>query len=154
MKSNLYGGLALITVFAVGIGLVGLTNEKGVILFNFVKLSVFGATVFYCGLALLMLLCASLFLPMLVRNLKGPMMLVVDESSVIVPRASLRNELLTIPYDSIKQVLVQKVQDQEFVTIESSLGQARVMAMGFGGGIGFEMFKKALFERMNKFCSR
>jgi hypothetical protein len=142
-------GLLFCVALAFGMSYLAYTNQKGLQAFRFITFSVGEASVIYWIFALVFAFASILFCVLLGRNFKGPISVVLDETSIIAPAASLKGELLSIPYKSIKEVIVHNVQHQQFVTINSSIGQARLMSIGFKTPEEFASFKQALAARTN-----
>jgi hypothetical protein len=134
---------------AIGTGFFAHSNERGVRLYGLITLTPDKATVFFWVLTAIFVLCTVLLGMMTLRAFGVPAIVAIEETHVIAPRASIRFKLLSIPYTSIKQVLVQKAQSQEIVIINSSVGQARLMSSGFKSRREFSHFKRALAERVN-----
>jgi hypothetical protein len=122
-----------------------LTNQKPLRLLHALSLSVEVASIFFWVLSIAMIVAAILMGVLLAKNLKGPVSIVIEETHITAPNASLKNEMLSIPYHEISQVLVQDLRpNQQMVTINSSIGQARLMSIGFKSRDEFASFKKAL----------
>jgi hypothetical protein len=145
-----YLGAGSCILFAVGVGYFSYFNQKGLRLFRVITFTPSEASMLYWSLTILLVFAFALFVMLAIRSSKGPIVILLEDEWVVAPRASIRNDLLSIPYAAIGQVLVQKIQHEEMVTINSSVGQARVMAMGFDSHHRFEEFKQALAGRINR----
>jgi hypothetical protein len=143
-------GLLFCLAFAIGMGYVALANREGLILLRVLTFSANGATVIYWSFAALLLVAAAMFCVLLARTWKGAVSIVVDDTKIIAPAASLKGELLSIPFSTISGLGAHTIQGQEFVTINSSVGQARVMSAGFRNAGEFQKFKRALAERAKR----
>lgn len=67
-----------------------------------------------------------------------------------VPKASLRGELLTIPYSKISRVEFYEVNGHKFLDIKSSVGESRIISAGFSDEHTFEEFAAALRQRYER----
>ena len=142
-------GLLVCVACAAGVAYMALTNRAGLKL-SLISFSPSQATVIYWAFAVVLLVAAALFCVLLARSWTGAVSIVMDETKVIAPAASLKGELLSIPYSTITQLAAHSIQGQEFITINSSGGQARVMAGGFRNSGEFARFKSALAERVRR----
>jgi len=142
-------GVVFCSAGAIGMGYLSYINQKGLRIFQLITFSPEASSLIYLASSLVLLLCVALFVVLIVRSLNGPVVLTIEETYVVVPRASLKGELLSIPYSSIKQLLVQDLQRQQMITINSSVGQARVLSVGFRNVGEFSSFKLALASRIN-----
>lgn len=141
-------GLVACVAMAIGMAALAQSNQKELRLLRFFYFSVTETSALYWVFAGVSLFCAALFCMLLARNFKGPLSIILDETSVTVPRASIRFALLKIPYASITGVLVQNINRQQMVTIKSTDGNGAVMSIGFKPLAEFERFKSVLGEAL------
>ncbi|MBU1056496.1 MAG: hypothetical protein KKC46_22100 [Proteobacteria bacterium] len=142
-------GVAFCFAFAIGMGYFAHVNEKGLRLFRLFTLTSGEASTLYWGFAGTLALATILFFILIARSMKGPVAISLEETFLVAPSAAIRSELLSIPYSSIKQVLAQQFGKQAMVTINSAVGQVRLMEMGFRSPQEYAKFKQALADRVN-----
>ncbi len=145
---NVMGVVFCITA-SVGMGYVSYFNQKALRLFRVVMFSPETASLIYWTFTAVLLFSTILFAKILLRSIKGAVVVILDETHVTVPKSSLKDGLLSIPYSSIKQILVENVSHQQFLTINSSVGQGCVLSNGFRSDEEFSCFKQALTTRLN-----
>jgi hypothetical protein len=127
-----------------------LTNQKPLRLFHVLSLSVEEASIFFWALSIAMIVNTILMGVLLTKNLKGPISIVIEQSHIIAPKESLKIEMLSIPYNSIRQILIQDLRlNQQMITINASIGQARLISIGFKSKDEFVRFMQALTRRVN-----
>ncbi len=145
---NVLGAVFCVTG-AVGMGFLASTNTRGLRLFHLVTLSPESASVLYWGLSAIFAIGSAMLIALTARSLKGHVNVALEETHVVAPRNSLKDELLSIPYSTIKQVQFHTIQKTQIITINSTVGQARVLSIGFSSLSDFSQFKESLASRLN-----
>ena len=62
---------------------------------------------------------------MLRVSLKGPMQLKLGADCLSTPRASMRSEMIDIPYNQIQKLVVHSIQRQQLLVLSSAVGQSQ-----------------------------
>jgi hypothetical protein len=143
-------GLALCVALAITVAYFAATNQVGLIGFKSASFSAGEASMIFWGVAALFGAGAIACVMMLRRSLQGPISLCLGPENLGAPRASLKGDMLSIPYASIKQVTLHSVQNQQMLVIESSVGQSRVSSLGFASELEFESFYKGLTAKIDR----
>jgi hypothetical protein len=143
-------GLALCATLAMIVAYFASMNEQGLTGFKSASFSAAQASQIFWGVAALFFFGAICCVIMLRRSLEGPISLLLGVAELSAPRASLKGEMLNIPYSAIKQVTLHSVQNQQMVVVESSLGQSRVSSLGFVSEQEFESFYKGLTAKIGR----
>jgi hypothetical protein len=143
-------GLALCLALAITVAYFAAVNKEGLIGFKSTSFSAAEASIIFFGVAALFSIGAVCCVIMLKRSLEGPESLTLGALSLSAPRASLKGDMLSIPYTSIKQVTLHSVQNQQMVVIDSAVGQSRVSSIGFVSEVEFESFYQGLVTKVGR----
>ena len=103
-------------------------------------------TLFWTAAAL-SLIGAAVVLTFITRGLRGPHFVLLGASEAVLPRASLRAELVKVPYGKIQRTSVVAVPGGQMVVIQTSQGEFRIGSIGFRNEREFEKFARLLSER-------
>ena len=136
-------GFAILMVF------VASSNRKGLRLFHLLTFSPSTASGIFWVFVLILVLGFLIFVLLVFRSLKGPIVVALEDTLIILPRNSLKDELLAIPYSSIYQITVHQHSGQHYLTLYSPFGQGRVVSTGFQSPTEFVQFEQALASRVN-----
>jgi hypothetical protein len=126
------------------------TNHSRLSLFRLVTLSPSGATNFYWVLMCVSLLAASVAVLMSFFRLKELGYIELAENSVFLPQASLRGKMISIPYRAIQSVRLMDVHGTRIFIVKSSVGESRLVAMGFSSEVAFADVCKRIHDRAGK----
>jgi hypothetical protein len=143
-------GLALCLALAIIVAYFAAVNKEGLTGFKSASFSVAEASIIFFGVAVLFLIGAICCVIMLKRSLDGPASLMLGALSLSAPRASLKGDMLSIPYTSINKVTLHSVQNQQMVVIDSAVGQSRVSSIGFASDVEFESFYQGLTAKVGR----
>jgi hypothetical protein len=143
-------GLVLCATLALTVAYFASVNNKGLTGFKSASFSAAEASLIFWGVAALFLVGAICCVIMLRRSLEGPVSLRLGGLELSAPRASLKGDMINIPYAAIKQVTLHSVQNQQMLVVESSLGQSRVSSLGFESELEFEGFYKGLTAKIGR----
>jgi hypothetical protein len=143
-------GLALCTALTLAVAYFASTNREGINGFKAMSFSAREASLIFWAVAALFAVGAACCIIMLRRSLDGPVSLVLGVESLSAPRASLKGDMLSIPYSAIQKVTLHSVQTQQMVVVESSAGQSRVSSLGFASEQEFESFYKGLSSKIER----
>lgn len=133
---------------SVSLAYLALTNINGLRIFKILTLTHEEATIFLWALSFLCLLALMVVIFVSMHSFKAPRDLLLDNTHMIVPKASLSNEFITIPYASIHQAGLQLVGRQKMFIIKSSEGDSWLHPQGFQNAAEFERFQHAFAERV------
>jgi hypothetical protein len=135
--------------FAILMAFVANSNRKGLRLFHLVTFSPSTATGIFWVFVLILVLGFLIFALLVFRSLKGPIVVALEDTLIILPRNSLKDELLAIPYSSIYKITVHQNSSQHYLTLYSPVGQGRVVSTGFQNPTEFIQFEQGLSSRVN-----
>lgn len=124
--TSLLGGL-FFAGCGVILGKVALDNDRGLILNGLIELDAGDATVFYWVLVVACTGFVLIALATSVRALGAPHQVVLDATSITVPRGVLRQTLVTVPIDRITDLQVTQVQSQKLLTIRHDDGKLTIV---------------------------
>lgn len=122
----------------------GLRLNGGLIVF-----SPEAATQFYWGSAALSLLVSVLAVWVAIRSLQPAQTIVLGQNEAVLPKASLKGELHSVPYEFVTSVQIREYRGQKVGVIQSKIGEFRVLPMGFESTHEFEEFFKVLHSRIS-----
>jgi hypothetical protein len=142
------GGLALCSILALSVAYFASVNQEGIHGFKALSFSAREASMIFWGIALLFALGAACCVVMLRRSLKGPVSISLGLQDLLAPRASIKGDLLSIPYTAILKVTLHSVQTQQMLLIDSSVGQARMSSIGFVNESEFKAFYEGLTAKI------
>lgn len=129
-------------------GMMAQSNKKSLDTYHFFSFLPKETSMILAILAVSTLLAAMLFAILAIKSLKATKVITVYENRLIIPKASFRNELLSIPFTEITEVRLQQLHSQEIIKITSPLGVVNVFLAGFRQPKEFATFKRALMERL------
>lgn len=92
---------------------------------------------------------AIFFLIVWFRNTSNHMLLKLKGDVAIVPRASWRQNLIAIPYQSIENIQLKRHGKHKAIIIVSSYGNSGLLSNGFSNQAEFKKFKSVLNQRVN-----
>lgn len=134
--------------FAILMAFVASSNRKGLRLFHLLTFSPSTASGIFWVFVLVLILGFLIFALLVVRSLKGPIVVALEDTLIILPRNSLKDELLAIPYSSIFKITAHQHNRQHYLTLYSPVGQGRVLSTGFQSPTEFFQFEQALALRV------
>jgi hypothetical protein len=143
-------GLTLCTALALAVSYFASINREGINGFKALSFSAQEASLIFWAVAVLFAAGAVCCVVMLRRSLEGPVRLALGQENLSAPRASLKGDILSIPYLTIQKVSLHSVQTQQMVVVESSVGQSRVSSLGFASDQEFESFYKGLTAKIDR----
>jgi hypothetical protein len=123
------------------------TNRRGLRISGLV-LSPDQAVTFFWIAAALLLVAAAIGFIFIIRSLRSAGFVQLGADEVLLPRASLRGELMQVPYVAIQSVQVVMVANRQLVNIVTLEGDARLSAAAFKGERDFTRFVRILKERV------
>ena len=128
--------------------LMSTTNHKAVQLEGVITLSPTQANDFYLILSMFFLVISiyPVWRAYLGRKQSGFIEFLPD--AVVLPKVSLHSTTLTVPYKSIKTIQIREIHHQRFLVIKSSVGENRLLPMGFVTDNEFNNFYHVLRQRI------
>lgn len=147
-KTQLMLMLLVVAALPLALSFMASTNRKGLRLFGLARFSAGGATTIYWVLAVLAALAASAVAVMAIRAFRAPGYVELGATAALLPRASLAQDLITIPYGTIRNVQCVQVPGQQMIVVCSGLGEARLMAKAFASADDFTTFLRQIEARL------
>lgn len=147
-KTQLVLMLLMVAALPLALTIMASTNRKGLRLLGLARFSAGGANTIYWLLALLAALAAVAVLVMAIRAFRSPGYVELGATAALLPRASLAQDLITIPYGTIRSVQCVQVPGQQMIVVHSGLGEARLMAKAFASADDFSAFLRQIEARL------
>ena len=127
---------------------LALTNHARLSLLGLVTLSPHSATIFYWVVTIVTLLAAFVAFSMSFFRRKDLGYIEITEDSAFIPQASLAGNMITIPYAAIQSARLLDVHGTRIFIVKSSVGESRLMAMGFSSVAEFDNFCKHICDKV------
>ena len=124
------------------------STNRGLRIFGF-TLAPEQAAIFFWVLAIVTAFGAALVFWLIFRTLRGPHFLVLGRAEAVLPKASIRVNMMTVPYSAIQSMAVVQIPGGKMAIVHTSQGEARVGAFGFKSEKDFEKFVLALQQRLD-----
>ena len=140
-------GAAFFGVIAVFAAHEALTNDRGLIINGLIELSVGGATIFYWCMAAVSAAFVAVTIPMFVVGLIGKSVLTLTATDLAAPRSIFSRRPTVIRLSDIKQIVVQTVQKQRFMTVYHSAGNLSIAQSMLPSRAAFDDIHAALMAR-------
>lgn len=110
-------GLLLYSCLPIAFIYLGITNEKELIIDNFIKLSVFQASLFYFGLASVPAGFVIAGFIVLYKSLFLQRRILITEDAIFLPKNALSSKIVEIKISNISSMLVKSVSNQKSIVI-------------------------------------
>jgi hypothetical protein len=147
--SSLLPGLFLTIIGSIGFAMWASSNEKGLRLYRILTFTQDQASMIYWFFSAVFVFGAILFLALMSKSMNDDASVDLSIETARLPRASLKKEIILIPYKSINSINIGIFGSKEMIFIKSSAGDSTLSSNGFSSKSEFNRFKTLLNERLN-----
>ncbi len=123
-------------------------NDKGLIINNTFELSTQTATYFWWVSSLMFLILALLGLFMVIKSLKAPSIISLDNEQITTPKRPFNTKLLTVKYHEIEQYKVQKIGKIRQLQIDTPYGKIVIPDSNFVNKSEFDEMLQILAQKV------
>ena len=146
---NMTLGLLLFGVGSVFAYRHAMANDRGVIINHMITLDTDQATLFYWGLFAVSVLFALGAAAGVVKGMISTQTLTMDDTTLRLPRAGLRSDMVTVAYRDITNMTMLQIRSERFLTVEYKGGKVNISRSMLPGDAIFEKVCNALAERVH-----
>lgn len=139
---------------AIFFGFMARSNDRGLIINGIIKLSPWGATVFYSVLAACSLVFVLMSIAILIHLLLYSQKIVLTAEELIVPKSRWSSKEITISYSTITEIRVTEVKYQRFLKIAHWAGVSTITASMLPTKKDFDTIHQLLLDRIKSVQSK
>jgi hypothetical protein len=135
-------------------GFMARSNDRGLIINGIIKLSPWGATVFYSVLAACSLVFVLMSIAIFIHLLLYSQKIVLTAEELIVPKSRWSSKEITISYSTITEIRITEVKYQRFMKIAHRAGVSTITASMLPTKNDFDTIYLLLLERIDTVRSK
>ncbi|MES2295922.1 MAG: hypothetical protein V4582_02720 [Pseudomonadota bacterium] len=130
---------------------IALTNTNALRIGGFLTLPPRQASIFYWTIATLCGLSTIMSIRLALQSSKQSGFVEFREQTVSLPRASLSQQMIDVPYGHIGSLrIVENPGSERMLMVTTSLGNCSLLSLGFASQSEFDRFCKTLLERIDR----
>ena len=117
---------------------VAKTNDRGLVINHLIELSATGASYFFAALALASLGFVLIAILAIYRGLTSEREVIVSDDSITAPKSGVSKRMVTLRFEEVSAMKVQKVQKTRVLHLTSSQGKLAIPNNMIPGKTGFD----------------